>query len=149
MTRSPGSLKHRIHSPGKQSPGLFSDPPHIQKARNQSGRLPQRQTEQRLQRQAGLNGRVGERGRTAPLPTRPGQPYRLRVKPPSHTGRHVLPGNGSTTIRAASGRPSPLGSNQWRRNGSTRTPVRRAAGRRCRFAHALRPTPWSHTGNPS
>lgn len=45
-------------------------PCKLQKARDQSGRLPERQAEQRLQSQARLDRRVSEGGRTATLTTR-------------------------------------------------------------------------------
>jgi len=56
-------------------------PGNFQKACDQPGRLPQRQAEQRFQRQTGPNGRLSKGGRTASRPTGLSQPHRLRVKP--------------------------------------------------------------------
>ena len=97
----------------------------------------------------------------ASVPVQPGKKYRAQVwfkaggppsGPASRWAQPARPSQGQTrsaAIRAASGRPSPLGSNQWRFNSSIRAPVSRAVGRKCRFTHALRLTPWSHRGNSS
>ena len=95
----------------------------VQQACHQPCGLPQRQPEQRLQRQACLNCRVAEPDRAAPLSAGLGKPHRLRIKPDMQRSALL-------------------------QDGVARTPVRGAAGRRCGLAHPSRPTLWSHAGNP-
>ena len=95
----------------------------LKQAGEQPGRLPQRQPEKCFQRQASLDT-ASVSGRATPLSAGLSLPYRLRVKPDRQRAA-VLQG------------------------GVVSAPDRRAVGRRCGFAHALRLTIASHAGNPS
>ena len=64
---------------------------------------------------------------------------RLAPLPRSWRGR-----TRSSARHGASALPSPLGSNQWHRNGSIARPVPGLVGRGCRSAHAARLPRWIH-----
>ena len=99
-------------------------PCKLQKARDQSGRLPEWQAEQSLQSLARLDRRVSEGGRTASLTTRFSQPDCRRIEPDQQ--RTIL-----------------------LEGGVVAAPVGGAVGRRCGFAYPRRLTPRSRTGNPA
>ena len=76
-------------------------PRQAQEARDHPGGLPQRELEQHLDRETELDRRVREDRRTPRVPFMRREPGHLLVEPPSHTCRHVLPGNGSAASRAS------------------------------------------------
>lgn len=63
-------------------------PSKLQKARHHTCRLPQWQTEMRLQRQACLDCGVGEHGLTPAPASRRGQPLRLGIEPDRQRSTH-------------------------------------------------------------
>ncbi len=62
------------------------------------------QLEQGLDRQAELDRGIGEHRRTSRSAVMQRKPGHLLVQPPSHTCKHVLPGNGSTASSTSSAR---------------------------------------------
>ena len=83
----PGKLDHQRLLPSAQRRVIRHrpvQPGHLDQARHQSRHLPQRQVEQRFQRQAQLNGAVRKSHRPTRTTTRPRQPVHLRIKPCFH-----------------------------------------------------------------
>ena len=110
--RQRAEVRHHPLGPGKFQPAC-----------HQSCGLPQWQPDQRLQRQARLDRRIGKGGRSAPFAGRRAQPLRLRSEPDLQR----------TTLLGC---------------GVLEAPVRRTIARRCGFAHAHRLTSWSTQGIP-
>lgn len=104
---------HRPAQPGK-----------LKQAGNHTGGLPQRQSEESLQCQAGLDRGVGEHGLTPALAGRTGQPLGLGIEPDR---QRSAPRQGKVVV----------------------VPVSGAVGRGLRSAHADQLPCWIHKVNPS